>query len=99
MAEKDLSLNVDEAESNIITLTDDETGEDKDFEILATGEVNGKEYYALIDTDEKAEEYIILSVTQNGEELVFETIEDDDEFERVEDYFNDLLFGEEDYDN
>lgn len=99
MAEKDLSLNVDEAESNIITLTDDETGEDNDFEILATGEVNGKEYYALIDTDEKAEEYIILSVTQNGEELVFETIEDDDEFERVEDYFNDLLFGEEDYDN
>ena len=86
-------------ESFIITLTDEETGEDKDFEIIATGEVEGKEYYALIDTEEENEEYIILRVTKDGEDLLFETVDDDDEFDKVEDYFNDLLFGEEDYDN
>ncbi len=100
MAEnKDIELGNEEVEIDIITLTDDETGEDIDFKVLATAQIDGKEYYALLDTDEKNDEYIILNVTQNGEELIFETVDDDDEFEKVEEYFNDLLFGEEDYDN
>ena len=89
---------VENEEMNIITLTDEETGEDKKFEIIATGELDGKEYYALIDAEEESDEYIILRVTPDGEDLIFETIEDDDEFDNAEDYFNDLLFGEEDYD-
>ena len=56
-------------------------------------------YYALIDTDEEVDEYIILRVSKDGEDLVFQTVDDDDEFDKVEDYFNDLLFGVEDYDN
>lgn len=100
MAENNnISLENENEESYIITLTDEETSEDKDFEVIATGEIDGKEYYALIEVEEENDEYVILRVTKDGEDLLFETIDDDDEFEKAEDYFNDLLFGEEDYDN
>ena len=92
-------VNEENEELNIITLTDEESGEEKKFEVIATGEVDGKLYYALIDLEEESDEYIILSVTEDGEDLLFETVDDDEEFYKVEDYFNDLLFGEEDYDN
>ena len=84
---------------NLITLTDEDSGEDKDFEVIATAEIDGKVYYALIETDEENDEYIILNVTESGDDLLFETVDDDEEFYKIEDYFNDLLFGEEDYDN
>ena len=83
----------------VFTLTD-EDGNDEDFELLAEAEIEGKLYYALAAAnDENAEEYVILSVTEDGDELFLETIEDDDEFEKVEDYFNDLFMSEIDYDN
>ena len=94
--------NVVEAEENeafIVTLTDEETGEDKDFEVLADEIVDNERYFALIPADdEEAEEYLILKVKEDGEDFLLETIDDDDEFEKIEDYFNDLLFGEIDYD-
>lgn len=86
-------------ESPIYTLTDEETGEEKDFELLAEGTIDGKLYFALAPADEESEEYVILRVTEDGEDLLLESIEDDDEFEKAEDYFNDLFFSEVDYDN
>ena len=83
----------------IVTLTDSENGENKDFEVLADADVDGKRYFALVPADEDSDEYVILQVTEDGEDLILETIEDDDEFEKVEDYFNDLLFNEVDYDS
>ena len=82
----------------VYTLTDDE-GNEQDFELLAEAEIEGKLYYALAPLDEESEEYVILSVTEDGDELFLETIEDDDEFEKAEDYFNDLFMSEIDYDN
>ena len=82
----------------IITLTDEETGEDQDFEVIAQGSVDGKNYFALIPANEESDEYVILEYQQDGEDVILETIEDDEVFEKVEDYFNDLLFGEVDYD-
>ena len=41
---------------------------------------------------------MILRVTEDGEDLLLESVDDDDEFERAEDYFNDLFFSEVDYD-
>ena len=82
----------------IITLTDEETGEDQDFEVIAQGTVDAKNYFALIPANEESDEYVILEYQQDGDEVILETIEDDDVFEKVEDYFNDLLFGEVDYD-
>ena len=87
-------------ESPVLTLTDEETGEEKDFELIAEATINEKHYYALIPADDdNGEEYVILRVTEDGDELILESIDDDDEFEAAEDYFNDLLFSEVDYDN
>ena len=92
-------INVEENEPWIITLTEDETGEEKDFEVIAQGSVDGKNYFALVPANEESDEYIILEYREDGEDdIILETIEDDDVFDKVEDYFNDLLFSEVDYD-
>lgn len=88
----------EELESNIITLTDEETGEEQNFELYARATIDDKDYFALVPCDDEADEYVILRATIDGDDILFETIEDDDEFEKVEDYFNDLLFSEVDYD-
>ena len=86
-------------ESPVFTLTDEETGEEQDFELLASATVDGKLYYALVPADdEDAEEYIILEVEEDGDDIVLSSIEDDDVFDKVEEYFNDLFFNEVDYD-
>lgn len=83
----------------IITLTDEETHEDQDFAVLADAKIGEKNYFALAPVDDESGDVIVLEYRQDGEDLIFETIEDDDEYETVEDYFNDLLFGEVDYDD
>ena len=88
----------EELEVNVITLTDDETGEEQDFEIWAQATIDEQLYYALVPVEDDGNEYVILKATIDGDEIIFETIDDDDEFEKVEDYFNDLLFSEVDYD-
>ena len=88
----------EELDENIITLTDEETGEEQDFEIWAQATIDDNLYFALVPVDDDGDEYVILRATVDGEDLIFETIEDDDEFEKAEDYFNDLLFSEVDYD-
>ena len=88
----------EELEVNVITLTDDETGEEQDFEIWARDVIDGQLYYALVPTDEESDEYVILKATEQDNEVFFETIDDDEEFYKVEEYFNDLLFSEVDYD-
>ena len=90
---------LDEAlEVNVITLTDDETGEEQDFEIWARATVDEQLYYALVPVEDEGDEYVILKATEQDDEVFFETIDDDEEFYKVEEYFNDLLFSEVDYD-
>lgn len=99
MSNNNENVNVEELdEAPIFTLTDEETGEEKDFELLARGEIDGQLYFALAPADEESEEYVILKVFEDGEDIILESIEDDDEFEKAEDYFNDLFFNEIDYD-
>ena len=93
-------MNEELEEVPVFTLTDEETGEEQDFELLASATIDDKLYYALVPAgDDEAEEYIILNVVEDGDDLVLSSVDDDDEFEKVEDYFNDLFFGEVDYDN
>ena len=99
MQDMEKNLNAEEVEIPVFTLTDDETGEELDFTLLAEAEVDGKLYYALEPVaDEESEEYVILRVTEDGDEVILETIDDDEEFEKLEDYFNDLFFNTVDYD-
>ena len=98
----DIEKNVNDEqieESNIITLTDEETGEDVAFVLLDEAELDGKRYFALVEADdEEATEYVILAVTEDGDDLLLDSIEDDEEFYKVEEYFNDRLFSDVDYD-
>ncbi len=87
-------------EGDIYTLTDDEDGSESEYEVLATYADDGKEYVALLPNVEDAEEYVILRCEkdENGEPM-FSSVDDDEEFDRVADYFEDLLFSEVDCDS
>ncbi len=83
----------------VFTLTDEE-GNEKQFELLGSQEIDGNTYLALVPIeDNENDEYVILKVEEdeNGEEILV-TIDDDDEFNRVAESFDEELFGEIDYD-
>ena len=92
----DKNLQEEEYEAEIFTLTD-EDGNDAEFELLAEIEDNGITYLAMapIDGDEESDEYVVLKreIDENGEEIVT-SIDDDDEFERIADKFDDLFASE-----
>jgi len=85
-------------ETEIVTLTDEE-GNETNFEIIGSIELDDNFYYALVPENSDADEYIILkaSLDENDEEILI-TIDDDDEFDRVADEFDNELFAEYDYD-
>ena len=83
----------EEYDPEIYTLTDEE-GNELNFSLLGTLEHEGNVYKALIPVDEngeeESEEYVILKcgIDDDGEEIM-ETIEDDEEFDRIADIFDD----------
>ena len=85
-------------EGEVFTLTD-ENGKESEFELLGTCEFEGKTYLALIPVEEGMDEYVILrlEMDEKGEEMLV-TIDDDEEFDRIADYFEDELFDTVDYD-
>lgn len=101
MANEELLNNNEEAmeEIEIYTLVDEE-GNEGQFQIIGEHEMDGVVYYALIPVDEESDEYVILKVgtDEDGEECLV-SVDDDDEFEKIAEIFDDLLFDEVDYDN
>lgn len=97
----DKTFNEDFFEAEIFTLTD-EDGNELQFEQLAICEVDGTLYHALAPYDENggdnSEEYVILKsvIDEDGEEILV-TIDDDEEFDRIADMFEDS-FADIDYD-
>ncbi len=89
-------------EIDIYTLTD-EDGNESQFELIDEYEMDGKVYYALTELDAEgnqvSEEYVILRLEreENGEEILI-SIDDDEEFDKIADYFDDK-FNAIDYDN
>lgn len=89
-------------EVEIYTLSDEE-GVEHEFELIGTCEREGVKYYAMIPVEDAEKEddvleYVILkSVMENGEEMLV-SVDDDDEFDDVADYFDDLFADEIDYD-
>ncbi len=102
MAEnKNEILNEELGADEYYTLTD-EDGNELKFELIAKAEFKGTQYYAFVPADEEQDnefcEYTILkSVIEDGEEMLV-SIDDDDEFDDVADYFDDLFSEEIDYD-
>ena len=89
-----------EEEVGIYTLTDIETGEEEEFELLGEAELDGNVYMAFAPVKNENNEFVILKAvpTEDGETDLID-IEDDEEFDRVADYFEDEVFGDVDYDN
>ena len=108
MEEKKIEMDgmtVDEvtAESEYYTLTD-EDGNELQFEVIGSAEIEGNMYYAMIPVDEQPAddgffEYVILRADkdEDGEDILV-TVDDDEEFDNIADYFDDMLSDEADYD-
>ena len=83
-------------EQQIIELID-EDGEPNQFELIDIVEFEGKEYglllpvndedETLIDNDEE-KEVVLMRLNKIMDEYVFETIDDEDEFQKVAEYIN-----------
>jgi len=87
---------MDERDDNIVVLVD-ENGENVEFELLDTIEMNGKEYVVLLPIEEgnddgEADEVIILRVEAgDDDEDTFITIDDEDELNEVFEEFQDRM--------
>ena len=86
-------------DADIITLTD-EDGNETEFEVIASLEIDGNLYYALMPVEDNENgDCVILKLEEdeNGDEIL-STIDDDDEYERVADVFDDEKKKKIDYD-
>ena len=89
----------------VYTLTD-EDGKEGEFELIGSLDIDGQSYVALLplekeNSEEQDEEdygFVILKVVEENGEEVFVSIDDDEEFEKVADAFEDELVADIDYD-
>lgn len=84
---------------NIIELTG-ENGETIKVEFLATVKVDEKEYavmHSLEESDDEAGEVIIMRMEKDGDEDYLESIEDEDELDRVFEAFKQSAIDEYDF--
>ena len=83
-----------ENEERQLIETVDEDGKVINFELFDIVEVDNQEYALLLpaDDDEDSEdsEIVLMRLTKDGEDYLFETIEDDEEFNKVEEYIKTL---------
>ena len=94
--------NFDMDEVEIYTLTE-EDGTESDFELIGRLDIDGQTYVALIPVEEEESEsdeyeFVVLRVEDENGEETFVTIEDDEEFDRIADAFEDELMADMDYD-
>ena len=98
--EKNMIPEEEMEEVEVYTLTDEE-GNESQFELIGEAEIDGITYYALTELDEEgnqvSDEYVVLRVEKEGDEDVLVSIEDDEEFDKVADFFDDQ-FSDIDYD-
>ncbi len=92
--EKEIVMGIEKDESlpyMVITI-EMEDGLEVECEVLAIFPVDGKQYIALIDKDhEDSDIWMYRFVPVGEEEFNIEDIEDDKEFEKVEDAFNQMV--------
>ena len=85
-----------EEERQIIETVDDKGNVIK-FELYDIVEVDEQEYALLLSAeDENDEELVLMRLIEDGEDYIFESIDDDAEFEKVASYVASL--GDEDED-
>ena len=78
-------------EKQLIETVDDE-GKVVNFELFDIVEFEEKEYALLLPAESKNDddEVVLMRLTKDGEDYLFEAIEDDAEFEKVAEYIENL---------
>ena len=92
--EKEVVMGIEKDESlpYMVIPIEMEDGSEVECEVLAIFPVNGKQYIALIDKDNEDNDiWMYRFVPVGEEEFNIEDIEDDKEFEKVEDAFNQMV--------
>ncbi len=85
-------------EENQLIETIDEEGNVIKFELFDIVEVDNQEYALLLPTDAQEgedDEIVLMRLSKEGEDYLFETIDDDAEFEKVASYVESLEDEEE----
>jgi len=85
-------------EENQIIETVDEEGNVIKFELFDIVEVDNQEYALLLPVDAQEgeeDEIVLMRLSKDGEDYLFETIDDDAEFEKVAAYVESLEDEEE----
>lgn len=77
-------------EENIVVLVDEE-GNELEHEIVFTFSFEEREYAVLLPLDDSEEAVVYRMQETENDEFLFEFIEDDDEFDRVAQAYEDLL--------
>ncbi len=73
--------------------TTDENGNVINFELYDIVEVEGQEYALLIPADSETkeeEEVVLMRLSQEGDDYIFESIDDDAEFDKVAEYIESM---------
>lgn len=86
-----------EEKENVVILTD-EDGVDSEFEIVTILNVDNNEYCVLYPVDSEDDDAIVLKLIQDdkGDDMLTE-IEDDDEFEKVAEAYEEWAEENEEY--
>lgn len=84
----------DEMEEQLIETVDEE-GNVINFELIDIVEMDGQEYGLLLPKEEnddldEEKEVVLMRLTKEGEEYIFEMIENDEEFNKVVEYIDSL---------
>ena len=98
MSEINENVMPEEEEEGVVILTDEDDNEIR-FEIVAQTEKNGNTYFAMVPIDDQkedseVEEYVILKLEEQDGEEFFVTIDDEEEYDDITDYFDDLFSQE-----
>ena len=82
---------VKEEEKQLIETVDDE-GKVVNFELFDIVEFEEKEYALLLpaESENEDDEVVLMKLTKDGEDYLFEAIEDDAEFDKVAEYIENL---------
>lgn len=100
MANEEILQNEEEMEEVEIYTLIDENGVECQFECVARYEEGDDVYFAMLPLQEnEADEYVILKLetAEDGEQSLV-SVDDDAEFDKISDIFDDILFSEVDYD-
>ena len=94
----DIYEEVNEMEFETVTMTD-ETGAEVEFSIIDNVACGGERYLLVVETelmdDDETDAIILKEVSINTDDVTYELVEDDAEFDRVADLFSQKA---EDYD-